>query len=76
MEGIPFIGDFSLAKFIGCGIFSSIGFVAFMYGRKVQSIRTTVTGVALMAYPYFFSSVLLIYLLGIVLTAVLYFWRD
>jgi hypothetical protein len=35
-----------------------------------------VIGIALMAYPYFFSQMLAVYLIGIVLTAVLYFWRD
>jgi hypothetical protein len=74
--GIPLIGDFNLAKIIGCGLFSSIGLAAFMYGKRTQSMRAMITGVALMAYPYFISSTVVIYLAGISLTAALYFWRD
>jgi hypothetical protein len=33
-------------------------------------------GLVLMIYPYFFSGTLAIYLVGIALTAALYFWRD
>jgi len=74
--GIPFFGDFNLVKIIGYGLFSSIGFVAFMYGKKTRSTHAMITGVALMVYPYFISSTLVIYLAGIFLTAALYFWRD
>lgn len=76
MDGIPLIGGLSVARIIGCGIFSTIGFVAFMYGKKIRATRTMITGVAMMAYPYFFTSTFFIYLAGVILTAVLYFWRD
>lgn len=68
--------DFGLAKITACTIFGAIGFVAFMYGKKNAFWRPMTIGVALMAYPYFVSGTLVIYLTGIVLTAALYFWRG
>ncbi len=69
-------GDFNFAKIAACSIFGAIGFVAFVYGKKNTLWRTMTIGIALMAYPYFFSGSLATYLIGIVLTAALYFWRD
>jgi hypothetical protein len=68
-------GDFGFAKTAACIIFGAIGFVAFVYGKKNAFWRTMIIGFALMVYPYFFSGTLAIYLIGIILTAVLYFWR-
>jgi len=56
-------------------IFGAIGFVAFVYGKKNAFWPPMIIGLALMMYPYFFSGALAIYLIGIVLTAALYFWR-
>jgi hypothetical protein len=69
-------GDFNLVNIAGSVIFGGIGFVAFVYGKKMSSARPMIIGVALMAYSYLFSSTLLIYLIGSALTAVLYFWRE
>ena len=69
-------GDFNFAKIVACSIFGAIGFVAFVYGKRNTLLRTTILGIALMIYPYFFSSMLATYLIGIALTAALYFWRD
>jgi len=33
-------------------------------------------GFALMVYPYFISGTFFLYLVGIALTAALYFWRE
>ena len=74
MAGIG-LGDFGAAKIFACTIFGAIGFAAFFYGRKERSLPPTIIGIALMAYPYFFSSTPAIYLIGILLTAALYFWR-
>ena len=35
-----------------------------------------IIGAALMAYPYFISGTFFLYLIGITLTAALYFWRE
>ena len=70
------IEDFSMVKMAACAIFGAIGFVAFIYGKKNVLWRPMVIGVALMTYPYFFSGTMVICILGIVLTAALYFWRE
>ena len=69
-------GDFSTAKIIAYLIFGAIGFVAFIYGKKNTLWRAMTIGIALMVYPYFVSGTTVIYLVGIVLTAALYFWKD
>ena len=73
--GLPQM-DFSLAKIAAYIIFGAIGFVAFMYGKKNSSWRPMTLGVVLMAYPYVVSGTLALYVVGIILTALLYFWRD
>jgi hypothetical protein len=75
LAGMGF-NDFSAAKIAACIIFSSIGFVAFVYGKKNQFFRAMIVGFALMIYPYFIPGAFLLYLIGIILTAALYFWRD
>jgi hypothetical protein len=74
--GLPQANDFGLVKIAGYIIFGAIGFVAFVYGKKNKFWRPMIIGIALMAYPYFFSGTLVIYLVGIALTAALYFWRE
>lgn len=74
--GLPLIGDFSAAKIFAYVIFGVIGFVAFAYGKKNKFFRPMIIGVALMGYPYFISGTFLLYLVGIVLTVALYFWRE
>ena len=68
--------DFNLVKIAGYTIFGAIGFVAFVYGKKNKFLRPMIIGFALMAYPYFFSGTLVIYLVGIGLSLALYFWRE
>ncbi len=74
--GLPPAGDFDGAEIFAYIIFGAIGFAAFVYGKKNKSVRPMIIGFALMAYPYFFSGTLLLYLVGIALTAALYFWRE
>jgi hypothetical protein len=69
-------GSFEPSNLFAGLIFGSIGLGAFIYGKKNVCWRPLVIGILLMAYPYFLSGTLLIYLIGIVLTALLYFWRE
>ena len=69
-------GNFSPSNLLAGLIFGSIGFVAFAYGKKMGLGRPMIIGIVLMAYPYFFSGTLIIYFIGVALTAVLYFWRE
>jgi len=68
--------DFGWAKIAAYIIFGAVGFVAFIYGKKNAFWRPMVIGVALMAYPYFVSGTLMLYFIGVALTAALYFWRE
>ena len=57
-------------------VFSVLGFVFFMYGKKQRAMIPMFTGVALMLYPYIVSSVVWMVVIGVVLTAIPYFIRD
>jgi hypothetical protein len=57
-------------------LFGIIGFAAFRYGKKIGRLSPMLLGVGLMVYPYFISQVWLLYAIGCVLCAVLYFLRD
>ena len=61
---------------IGGLIFSGIGFVAFVFGRKQARIKTAMFGVALMIYPYFIYDVVLLYGIGIILTVCVFTFTD
>ncbi len=65
-----------MAKICGYFIFGGIGFVAFVYGKKNSFFKPMVIGIVLNVYPYFMASTLLIYIVGIILTAALFMWRD
>ena len=51
-------------------IFGAVGTVYFIYGKKQQDVMLLVSGVALVIYPYFFSNVWLVLLIGAALSAV------
>jgi hypothetical protein len=68
--------DFSFANILAYIIFGTVGFAAFIYGKKNVSWRPMFIGIALMIYPYFVSGTLATYGIGILLTALLYFWRE
>ena len=67
--------DFSPANLIAGLVFGSIGFIAFVYGKRMNLWKPMFCGIALMIYPYFVSNVLLIWLIGSVGTALLFFLR-
>ena len=57
-------------------IFGSIGFAAFIYGKKQSSFKTMMIAVALMGYSYFVSNPVALYGIGIALTIALFLFRD
>jgi hypothetical protein len=69
-------GGFNWWNIIGGIVFSIIGWYAFMQGWKQKSIRPSVIGIALMIYPYFVPNTWLVFVIGIALTAALFFWRE
>lgn len=68
--------NFSMANIIGSLIFGSIGFVAFIYGKKTGQFKPMILGLALVAFPYMVPDEITLYGVGVVLTAALYFFRD
>lgn len=66
----------SAAELFAAILFSTIGFAAFVYGKKSMRVGPMVLGAALMVYPYFISEVWLLYVLGCALSVGLTVWRD
>ena len=54
-------------------LFGSIGLGFFGYGSRQQAVVPLVCGVALMIFPYFVSSTMLLVILGLALIAIPYF---
>ena len=61
---------------IGSFIFSSIGFVAFVYGKKQGLWKTAFLGVLLMGYSYFVPDAFYVYVIGAILTVALFVFKD
>jgi len=68
--------NFSMANLIGGLIFGSIGFVGFIYGKRMNLWGPMFLGLALMVYPYFVSSDLVLWVVGVVGSAALCFARS
>ena len=65
----------SFSNLLGGLIFGSIGFVAFIYGKRMQIWRPMFLGIVLMIYPYFVENTMAVYAIGIAGTAALFFLR-
>jgi hypothetical protein len=57
-------------------LFSSIGLGYFLYGKKQRAAVPLVCGLVLMIYPYFVANVVALVAIGVVLTAVPYFFKS
>ncbi len=68
--------NLSASNLIGGILFGSIGFVAFLYGKKTSNFKPLLIGIALIMYPYFIQDTVTMYVIGVLLTASLYFFRD
>ena len=68
--------EFSSANLIGGLLFGSIGFVAFIYGKRMHLWKPMLCGIGLMVYPYFIGNTAIMYAIGIVGSAALIFMRD
>ena len=67
--------NFSVANLIGGLVFGSIGFVAFIYGKRMNLWKPMFLGIALMVYPYFVSNDLIMIAIGAIGTVGLFFLR-
>jgi predicted membrane protein len=56
-------------------LFSGIGLGFFSFGRKQKAIIPFISGVLLMAMPYFLASVTSLFIAAIILMAIPYFIR-
>ncbi len=68
--------NFTAAALFANLIFSSVGFVALAYGKKMHAWKTMFIGLLLMAYTYFVSGALMLFGIGVILTAALFLFRD
>jgi hypothetical protein len=66
----------SPAYIFGAIAFGLAGFAAYRYGKKVERPRTKWLGVALMLYPYAISRTWLLYVVGLVMCAAVFWDRG
>ena len=64
------------ANLIAQILFGSIGFAAFIYGKKQSSFKPLGIGAVLMVYPYLVHNTPALYVIGTLLTAALFLFRD
>jgi hypothetical protein len=67
---------FGGANLIGGLLFGSIGFVAFIYGKRMHVWKPIFLGLALMAYPYFVENDIVLFSIGVCGTAALFLFRN
>jgi hypothetical protein len=66
---------FTAANLIGGLVFGSIGFVAFVYGKRMNLWKPMLLGIGLMVYPYFVSDDIALIAIGAIGTVGLFFLR-
>jgi hypothetical protein len=66
----------SEATFIWGLLFGTIGLAYFIYGKKQQRGLPLACGLGLMVFPYFVSNTVLLVVIGAVLSALPYFFRQ
>jgi hypothetical protein len=69
---MPFTGPNLFAGLL----FSSIGFVGFIYGKRMSAWKPMFLGIALMAYPYFIEDTITICAVGLAGSAALLWLRN
>ena len=57
-------------------VFGSVGFVAFIYGKKQGSWKPMAWGVALMVLPYLIQQAMALWIGGALILAAMYVFRD
>lgn len=70
------LSQFSASSLIANLIFSAIGFVGFVFGKRMNRLKPMLIGLALMVFPYFVSGTAALYTIGLALTAALFLFRD
>lgn len=57
-------------------VFSSVGLAYFVYGKKQGALIPLFCGLGLMIFPYFISGTLTLVIVGAILCALPWYWRD
>jgi hypothetical protein len=65
-----------IANLLAGLIFGSIGFVGFVYGKRMILWKPMFLGLALMIYPYFIANTIALFAIGSVGTAMFFLVRD
>ena len=65
-----------IASLLGGLLFGTLGFLALIYGKRQYNFKMMALGMALMAYPYFVSNTVLLYVVGVALVAALFIFRN
>ena len=68
--------DFSAPNLLAGLLFGSIGFVGFIYGKRMSRWKPMMIGLLLMAYSYFVQNTLAICGIGLAGTVLLFWWSD
>jgi hypothetical protein len=63
---------FETSSLLASLVIGSVGFVLLAYGKKQSRVPHMAVGIALMAYPYFVSNVILMSGIAVVLVALLW----
>ena len=64
--------NISTANILASVLFGSIGFAAFIYGKKQSNFKALIIGMVLMVYPYFVQNPIALFAIGAVLTVLLF----
>ena len=68
--------EFSAPNLLAGLLFGSIGFVGFIYGKRMSRLKPVLIGLVLMAYPYFVENTLALCGIGLAGTAALFLLGD
>ncbi|HXK20591.1 MAG TPA: hypothetical protein VNG33_22425 [Polyangiaceae bacterium] len=64
--------NFDMGTIVAGLVVSSVGFVLFKYGRKMERSPHVIAGLVLMVFPYFVPGVLLMFGIAALFCALLY----
>lgn len=67
--------DISTTHIFAAIIFGSIGFAAFIYGRKQSNLKALIIGVVLMVFPFFIQNSIALLVIGTALTLALFLFN-
>jgi hypothetical protein len=68
--------EFSAPNLLAGILFGSIGFVGFIYGKRMSRWKPMMIGLLLMAYTYFVQNTLAVCGIGLAGTVALFCWSD